>query len=118
RLVRELLKTDPRHERALYVLGCALVMQDRAEEAGAPLETAAHRHDPEIDTMLGIALRQTGRDDEALRRLKLATKRRSPYASAFKELGSLLAVMERHDEAIEVLSRGLELAPMMPQLSI
>lgn len=119
RLAAELLRADPHHARALYVRGCALVMQGRAAEAIASLEAAARgRHDAEIDTMLAIALRQAGRNEDALRRLKLAAKRRPPYAVAFKELGFLLVSMGRYDAAIEALNRGIEIAPMMPQLFI
>jgi tetratricopeptide (TPR) repeat protein len=119
RIAGEVLKVQPRQPRALYVLGCARIMQDRAADAIAPLEAAVHgRHDAEIETMLAIALRQAGRQEDALRRLKLAVKRRPPYAPAFKELGYLLVLMEHYDEAVEVLNRGIEIAPMMPQLSI
>jgi len=119
RIAGEVLKADPRHARALHIFGCALLMQGRASDAIAPLETAARgRHDPEIDTQLAVALRQTGRHDDALARLKRATKRRPPYAAAFRELGSLLVEMERYDEAIEALGRGLEVAPMISDLSI
>jgi tetratricopeptide (TPR) repeat protein len=114
-----LLKADPRHARALHIFGCALLMQGRAEDAIAPLESAARgRHDPEINTQLAIALRQAGRGEDALPRLKRAIKQQPPYPAAFRELGSLLFAMERHDEAIETLNRGLDVAPMMPDLSI
>ena len=119
RIAAEILKAQPRQQRALHVLGCALLMQGRAKDAIAPLEDAARgRHDPEIDTQLAIALRQAGRPDEALPKLKRATKRKPPYAAAFHELGYLLFSMERYDEAVEALNRGLEVAPMMPELSI
>jgi tetratricopeptide (TPR) repeat protein len=119
RIAGEVLKRDPRHARASFIMGSALIMQGRAEEAIARLEAAARgRHDPEYDTMLGIALRQAGRHEDAASRLKLATKRRPPYAPSFKEFGYLLVVMERYDEAVEVLNRGIEIAPMIPQLSI
>jgi Flp pilus assembly protein TadD len=119
RIAGEILKTNPRHPRALHIFGCALLIQGRAQDAIAPLETAARAgHDAEIDTQLAIALRQVGRDEEALARLKRAIKRRPFYAAAFNELGRLLIAKEQYDEAIEVLSRGLEVAPLMPQLSI
>lgn len=119
RIAAEVLKTDPKHARALYLAGSALVMQGRSREAIAPLEAAARgRHDAEFDTMLAIALRQAGRQEDAVSRLKLATRRRPPYAPAFKELGYLLVLMERYDEAVEVLNRGIEVAPMMPQLFV
>lgn len=119
RIAAELLKADPQHARAMYVRGCALVMAGRAADAVTVLEAALRgRHDAEIETVLGIALRQAGRDEDALRRLKLAVKRRPPYAPAFKELGHLLVMMKRYDEAVHVLNRGIEISPMMPQLSI
>jgi tetratricopeptide (TPR) repeat protein len=119
RIAGEVLKADPHHGRALYISGCALIMQRRADAAIAPLEAAARgRHDPEIDTMLAIALRQVGRNEDALRRLKLATKRRPPYAASFHELGCLLVSLDRDDEAIEAFRRGLEVAPMMSVLYV
>jgi tetratricopeptide (TPR) repeat protein len=119
RIAETILRTNPRHGEALYVLGCALVMQDRAADALAPLEDAARElRDAETDTMLAIALRQAGRQDDALSRLKRAIKRQPPYAGAFHELGFLLSSLKRHDEAIEALRRGLLIAPMMPELSI
>jgi tetratricopeptide (TPR) repeat protein len=119
RLAGDVLKTDPRNVRALQILGCALLIQGRPQDAVQPLEAAARMlHDPEIDTQLATALRRLGRNDDALARLKRAIKRRPPYAEAFRDLGSLLVALGRYDEAIEVLNRGLEVAPMMPELSV
>ncbi len=119
RIVQQILKTEPRHLGALHILGGALLMQDRAADAVASLEDAARAlRDPEIDTLLAIALRRIGRNQDALSRLKRAIKRRPPFGAAFHELGFLLFSMERYHEAIEVLSRGHELVPMMPELSI
>ena len=119
RIASEFLKAQPRHQRALHVLGCALLMQGRAKDAIVPLEEAGRgRHDPEIDTQLAIALRQAGRTKDALVKLKRATKRRPPFAPAFHELGYALFSLRRYDEAVDVLERGIEVAPMMPELSI
>jgi tetratricopeptide (TPR) repeat protein len=119
RIADEILKRDPRHGAALQVRGCALLMQKRAAEALAPLQAAAQSlRDAETDTLLAMALRQIGRTEEALSRLRRAIKRQPPYAPAFHELGYLLMSLERYDEAIDALRRGLESAPMMPQLSI
>jgi tetratricopeptide (TPR) repeat protein len=119
RIAQQILKNDPQRARALHILGGALLMQNRAVDAVASLEDAARAlRDPETDTLLAIALRRIGRNEDALSRLKRAIKRRPPFGAAFHELGFLLLSMERYDEAIEVLSRGLELLPMMPELSI
>jgi tetratricopeptide (TPR) repeat protein len=119
RIAAVVVKANPRDPRALHILGYALLMQGRGAEAVAPLEAAARaRHDGEIDTQLAVALRQAGRLDDALARLKRAVKRRPPYPAAFHELGCLLSFSKRYDEAIEVFSRGLGVAPMMPELSV
>ena len=119
RLATELLKTDTRNFRALHILGCALLSQGRTQESLTPLEAAARgRHDAEIDTHLAMALRQAGRHEDALSRLKRATRRQPTYAPAFHELGCLLSEMNRDAEATEAFRRGVEIAPMMPDLSI
>jgi tetratricopeptide (TPR) repeat protein len=119
RIAAVAVKANPRDPRALHILGYALLMQGRGAEAVAPLEAAARlRHDGEIETQLAVALRQAGRLDDALARLRRAVKRRPPYPAAFHELGCLLSSSKRYDEAIEVFSRGLDVAPMMPELSI
>ena len=119
RIAGAVLKADPEHNQALHIYGYALLMQQRAEEAIAALEPAARRQrDPEIDMQLALALRQAGREEDALSRLKRATKRTVPFAPAFLELGTLLASMKRYEEAIDALKRGLEIAPTMPDLSI
>ena len=77
RIADEILKLDPDQPQALQVRGCALLMQKRAADAVAPLQAAARDlRDGETDTLLAMALRQSGRMDEALARLKRATKRR------------------------------------------
>jgi tetratricopeptide (TPR) repeat protein len=118
RIVTDVLKANPRHILALQVMGGALQMQNRIADAIAPLEMAARgNHDPRIETMLGIALRQADRIEDALSCLRRAVKRRPPHGPAFYELGRLLLFVNRNDEAIEAFSSGLEIAPMMPELA-
>ena len=119
RIAGQVLRENPGHTRALHVFGCALLMQGRAEDAIAPLETAASaQQDPQTDTQFAIALWRAGRWDHALARLKLAIERKPPHAAACRELGNLLVAMERYDEASEALSCGLEVAAAMLELSI
>jgi tetratricopeptide (TPR) repeat protein len=119
RLTRDVLRRLPQHPGALHLLGCALLLQQRPEQALAPLEKAARaRQDPEIETQLAIALRQLGRADDALVWLRRATKRRPACSVAFHELGFLLFSLDRSDDAIDVITRGLELMPAMPELLV
>ena len=119
RISAEVLRVDPRDARALHIFGCAVLMQGRAADAIAPLEAAARiRHDPEIDMQLAAALRQAGRIDEALSRLRRAIKRQPPYPKAFYELGCALASTKHYDEAAEVFERGRDIAPVVAEFSI
>lgn len=119
RLAAVVIASDRRNTLALHILGGALLNQGRAAEAVAPLETAAGgRHDAKIETLLALALRDTGRLDEALAWLKRAAKRRPPHVPALYEYGCLLSFLDRHDEAIAVFRDGLAAAPMMPDLWI
>jgi len=119
RIARETLRANPNHPVALQVLGRSLLVQGRNHDAVTLLEPAARsRHDPEIETQLAIGLRKLGRRDEALARLKRATKRPPAYVPALRELGSLLYEMTRYDEAIAVLRGAVDAAPMMPDLWI
>ena len=112
------LNTEPRNAQAVRILGYALLMQGRADDAIAKLEPAVRSfNDPEIDTQLGLALRQAGRNEDANMRFLRATKRRPPFAPAFYEHGALLFAMKRYDAAVEVLERGLKVDPAMPELS-
>jgi tetratricopeptide (TPR) repeat protein len=118
-IAAEVLKADPHHVGALYVLGCALTLQGRAEAAIAPLEAAARDHDdPALETALAVALRQAGRHADAVSRLERATGRHPHDAAALLELGYLLVLMGRHAEAADVLGRGVEIAPTRPQMAI
>lgn len=119
RMAAEVLKIEPREPRALHIFGCAVLMQGRAAEAIAPLETAARiAHDAEIDMQLAAALRQTGRVDDALSRLRRAIKRQPPNPKAFYELGCALASTKHYDEAADVFARGRDVAPMVVEFSV
>src|SRR5260221_13499384 len=107
RLAQVVLDRNPSHPKALHLFGYALLMQDRAEEAIAPLEKAFRSlRDPAIETQLAIAYRKAGRIDDALSRLGRAAKRKPVFPAALHELGYLLYSLGRTDEAIEVLKAG------------
>lgn len=117
-IAAEALKSNPSEPRLLQMAGYALLIQGKPKDAIAPLEQAARRaHDPAVETQLAIALKQAGRAEEALERLRRAIKRRPPFPPAFFELGQQLSALERYDEAIEVLKGGLALMPQVAELS-
>jgi tetratricopeptide (TPR) repeat protein len=116
-IAREALRADPHNSQALAVLGQALLMQSRVDDAIAALESAGSR-DPRVETQLALAFHQAGRNEEALKQLKRAVKRRPPFVPAFHQLGALLFTMKHYAESIEILERGRAIAPAMPDLPI
>ena len=112
RLALDVLKSNRGNIVAADVLGRALVMQNRADEAIDPLQRAARRsNDPAIETLLAATLAAAGRSDDALEQLRQTTARWPPFPPAFIELGGQLRKLGRFDEGLAVLERGLVLAP-------
>jgi tetratricopeptide (TPR) repeat protein len=119
RLAFGVLKSDRGNLVAAQILGRALLMQNRADEAIVQLERAARRSDDaQIETLLVVALAAIARGDEALDRLRRAIARRPPFPPAFLEYASQLGKIGRVDEAIAVLESGLALSPMRSGISI
>jgi tetratricopeptide (TPR) repeat protein len=119
KLAQDILKRNSGHPNALHIYGYALLMQDRASEAIAPLERASRSlRDPAIETQLAIALRKAGRTEDALVRLQRAAKQVPVFPAAIHELGYLLNSLGRTDEAIEAIERGMQAAPRLPDLPI
>jgi len=112
RLAAAAFKANRNSAVAATILARALMMQNRAAEAVAPLQRVARRaDDPALETMLAGALAAAGRSEEALEQLRRTTARRPPFLPAFLERGRQLADAGRHDEAIAMLEGALELAP-------
>jgi Tfp pilus assembly protein PilF len=112
RLAGGVLKANRGNALAAEVLGRALLMQGRADEAIVPLERAARRHDnPAIETLLATALAATERNNEALDQLRQTMARRPPFPPAFLEYAGQLSKTGRLDEAVTVLENGLALTP-------
>jgi tetratricopeptide (TPR) repeat protein len=118
-LAAGILELKPGHAEATKILGYARLMLGRAKEALEPLEkTARQSRDPRDETQLAIALRQMDRREDALVWLKRAVQRKPVFAPAFHELGFILKSLHRLDEAIAVLTQGIEAAPKAPELAV
>jgi tetratricopeptide (TPR) repeat protein len=112
RLASEVLKSDRGNALAGQILGHALLMQYRADEAIVPLERAARRSDdPASETLLAAALAGAARTDEALEQLRKTAARRPPFPPAFLEQARQLGKLMRVEEAVAVLESGLALTP-------
>jgi tetratricopeptide (TPR) repeat protein len=112
RLASRVLRANRGHVVAAQVLGEALLLQDRVEEAIDLLQKSARRSgEPGTETLLAMALNAAGRDDEALTELRRAVARRPVFPLAFLKLGEYLGELGRFDEGIAVLEDALALVP-------
>lgn len=112
RLASGVLRADRSNIVAARVLGTALLMQGRADEAIDSLERAARRsQDPAIETLLARAMAAVGRRGEALDQLRKTIGRRPPFPQAFLELGEQLSAMGRFEEGVVVFEAGVALMP-------
>lgn len=117
RIASSVLKANRGNILAAQILGRALLMQDRAEEAIDPLRKAAKRsEDPNIETLLAAALVATNARDEAIAQLRKTVARRPPFFPAFAELARELGKDGEFDEGVAVLESGLAMAPNVPDL--
>lgn len=111
-LAAEVLRTSRTDTAATMILAQALIAQNRAAEAIAPLEKAARRSsDARLETMLGAGLGSAGRGAEAIEQLRRTAARRPPFMPAFQELAGQLFKAGRVEEAIAVAESGLALTP-------
>lgn len=112
RIAAEVLKANRGHLGAATVLARALMMQNRPDEAIAPLEKAARRaNDPGIETELAAALVAAGRHDDALKQLRQTTARRPVFPPAFFEYANQLSAQGKYRDAVDLLESGRAVAP-------
>lgn len=112
RLAAGVLKANRGDVLAAQILGRALLMLNRADEAIVQLERTARRcEDPAVRTLLAEALAAAGRIKEALEQLGEIVARRPPYPPAFLQYAGLLSRTGRFDQALSVLESGIALAP-------
>ncbi len=115
----EILRASRTDIAATSILAQALIAQNRAGEAIAPLEKAARRgNDAAIETLLGAALGGAGRREEAIDQLRRTTARRPPFTPAFQELAGQLAKAGRVEEAIAIIESAVALVPATIDLQL
>jgi len=119
RLAAGVLEAEPDNVAAGEIQGTALLMQGRSAEAVAPLQRAADlSEDPNIETLLGRALANVGRGEEALATLHQASRRQPPFPQAFLELGDQLGAAGRFEEAATAFEDGIARNPQAQVLRV
>ena len=107
-IAASILRTAKTDRAALLVHAHALLGQQRASEAVAPLEKAILRgSDPELETLLGAALCESRRGADGIAQLRKTAARRPPFLPAFQELAGRLAKSAELTEAIKVIEERL-----------
>lgn len=105
------LEIDGRCAVALQALGTLALDQSEYDRAAAYLQRAREiKEDPGRLSLLGVALRHSGREPEAEEAYRRALQLDESYEEAHFNLGALLRD-ERPDEARAHLLRALELDP-------
>jgi predicted O-linked N-acetylglucosamine transferase (SPINDLY family) len=112
-LYEQILRTDPRHAKALHMLGTA-ALQCGDLQNGVALVRQSLEIDPTQPaaySALGNALRSLGRPHEALQMFDRALELDPNHLPAHNNRGSALVDVGRLEEAIESYERVLHLAP-------
>jgi tetratricopeptide (TPR) repeat protein len=110
--LREAAALDPESAAIHQGLGDALLRAGRIDDAIAVYREALGRHPKEeagIRNNLAFALRQAGRLGEALAELEQAAQLMPGSAMIQRNLGSLLAAMGRHEDAVASYRRAIAL---------
>lgn len=119
RIARGLLARHAGDPDSLHLLGLALLLQQRAGEAIAPLQqAAAATASPIVETHCAAALRTADRVPEALTFAERAAGRQPPHMPAFLELGIVYATLHRYDDAERTFKHGLELDPNATEMVV
>ena len=113
----KVLKSDPRHNGALHMLGLLANQTGSAAAAikylGQALED--NRDSPELFTNFGNALQSNGRLEEAINAFQNAIRINPAFALAHNNLGNALQAAGNIDEAITVLQQAIKLSPNYAQ---
>ena len=112
-LYRQILATEPRHARALHLLGVIAHQADRNDVAVDLIRQAIALDPdfPEAHYNLGIALKAKGQLDEAIAAYREAIALKPHYAEAHSNLGVALKAKGQLDEAIAAYRQAIALQP-------
>jgi adenylate cyclase len=79
---------------------------------------ASDKHDEGAHSILGLGLRLSNQNEEAIRRLKTAIRINPNSSSAIGWLGVTFVYTHEHDKAAELLHKAIRLSPQDPWVSV
>jgi tetratricopeptide (TPR) repeat protein len=96
----------------LYLLGAALLRQDRTPEATAALQRSfSLKADPDTEYLLGVSLEKAGNRTAALNTYRRVVQSRPNHAAAHAALGAAYREAGSYAEARAELERAIQLDP-------
>jgi tetratricopeptide (TPR) repeat protein len=106
------LAADPSHSDSLQLMGLVALQSGQFDHAIEWLSRAIRQDArPEYLSILGIALKQIGRLDDALAVFDKAVQLKPQDAELWKQLGGGLAALHRRNDALAVYEHVLKLDP-------
>lgn len=112
-LLRQILAVEPRHARALHLLGSIACQRGRAQAATEHFRAAlgVEPDNPLFHSSLGVAYQALHRPDDAIACHKRALEQDPGFAMAVDSLAFTLVSLGQKEEAVAVLQQGLQANP-------
>jgi predicted O-linked N-acetylglucosamine transferase (SPINDLY family) len=116
RLYSEVLRQQPRHFDALYLLGFAHLQRGAFDDAERLMERALDVNPSSMDALRnrGMALQYLGRHADALANYERALAITPNAAEMFVAKGTALSHLGRHDEALVAYEKAVAVQPNLP----
>jgi Flp pilus assembly protein TadD len=110
RLMNSYVNLQPDVASGWYLLGAALLRQDRTSEAQTALQRSLSlKADPDTEYLLGVSLEKAANHIAAIERFRNVIKSRPDHAAAHAALGTAYREAENYAEARVELERAVEL---------
>jgi len=112
RLMKEYVALQPRDPSGFYLLGAALLRQDRVPEAQAALQRSLSlKADPDTEYLVGVSLEKSGKRAAALDTYRRVVQSRPNHAAAHAALGAAYREAGNFADARAELEQAIQLDP-------
>jgi tetratricopeptide (TPR) repeat protein len=109
-LLNNYVVLQPRDPAGFYLLGAALLRQQRIPEAQIALQRSLSlKADPDTEYLIGVSFEKTGNRSEAIKIFRRVVQSRPDHAAAHAALGTSYREAGSYAEARSELERAVEL---------